>query len=72
MKLYIVELVGFKSNSKYNNFYVISEDSHAAYSKVLSFLNDKNIGFQQERELETIKLIAEDCEYPNCGQMLFL
>ena len=74
MKLYRVKLTGLNG---YNSIgagisYVIAEDSGKAYQKVRKFLDYQDYGFAKDREMDKIELIAEDCEYPDIGTMLFL
>ncbi len=74
-KLYRVTLKGMTSNptgTSYGISYVIAKDSNEAYLKVREFLNKKDIGFDRERELSSIDLIAEDSQYTNTGTILYL
>ncbi len=51
--------------------YVIALDPTAAYNAVREYLDKEDLGFRYERELESIKLIADTCEYAP-GPSLFL
>jgi hypothetical protein len=51
--------------------YVIAEDPAEAYAKLRTYLDMKDFGFDQDRELEKIELLAEDAGYPDCGSRLF-
>jgi hypothetical protein len=77
MKLYRVTLRGMThtsgSGTTHGDAYVVAKDAEEAYRKVKDYLDDKNFGFSYERELDTIKLLAEsDKDYPTCGKRLFL
>lgn len=52
--------------------YVIANDPTEAYQKVRSWLDEKDYGFWKDRELNYIELMAEDSEFTDCGNMLFL
>lgn len=52
--------------------YVIAEDTAEAYAKLRAYLDMKDFGFDQDRELEKIELLAEVAEYPDCGIRLFV
>jgi hypothetical protein len=51
--------------------YVIAKDPTAAYSRVKEYLDQNDLGFARDREMEKIELIAEESPYPNCGFALF-
>lgn len=75
MKLFRVNLRGMKSSyggPAYGCSYVVAEDSNAAYLLLREYVDKKDLGFDNERELESVELIAEDSEYPRCGTILFL
>lgn len=74
MKLFFVKIRGgYTSNcTNYNEFYVVAKNSDEAYRKVRDFLNKENIGFEYEREMDTITLLAEEPNYPECRTLLFL
>lgn len=74
-KLYKVTLKGMTHSStgvKYGINYVVANDSEEAYRKVRKFLDDGDIGFSSERELDKIELLAENYQYTNTQYMLFL
>lgn len=52
--------------------YVVAENPYAAYLKVRKRLDDNDIGFEKERELEKIELLADTYEYNNVGTLLYL
>lgn len=45
--------------------YVVASDPTEAYQKMRNYLNAKDLGFSQGRELESITLIAKSSSYPN-------
>ena len=69
-KLYRVTLCG-RVSSYWKDAYVIAEDAGEAYRKVRQFLDHEDIGFQRDRELYSVCLIAEDVACPDCGAILF-
>ena len=74
-KLYRVTLKGMTYNytgTAYGVSYVVAENSHEAYLKVKKFLQSKNLGNSKDRELDKIELIAEDYQYTNTGNILYL
>jgi hypothetical protein len=73
MKLYKVKLIGVfgGTSTNYNESYVIANDSEEAYKKVRSFLDRNDIGFKDQRELNSVQLLAEDKQYPECKTILF-
>lgn len=73
-KLYKVECRGLKYNSTgviHGISYVIAEDPTSAYNKVKKHPDGCDIGFDAERELLSIELIAEDYSYSATRTMLF-
>ena len=52
--------------------YVVASDLTAAYAVVRKNLDEKDIGFEKDRELETIELLAEETDYPNCNVHLYM
>ena len=73
-KLFKVTLKGLHSvtSTGYNENYVIAKNPSEAYSKVLKFLNENDLGFDRDRELKSIELVAECCEYTYTNHHLFL
>ena len=75
MKLYRVLLRGMKSNvtgTNYGSPYVVAEDPASAYQMVKDYVNVRDLGFHQDRELYRIELLAETGDYPECREQLFL
>jgi len=60
MNLYKITLHGMISgvNRIYGESYVVAEDPQKAYIKVKEFLDNEDIGFDTDRMLKSIELIA--------------
>ena len=77
MNLYKVTCNGMTSvsvasgNVAHGVAYVVAEDPTSAYKKVRAYLNKADLGFDHERELDTIELLASDERYPHCGYRLY-
>ena len=72
-KVYCIGMrVGLVSNVAHGVGYVIADNPDQAYKKLRANLDKEDLGFAQERELEKIKLIAENDNYPDCGFKLYL
>ena len=75
MKLFRVKLKGMQgstgSNTSHGTPYVIAPDPTTAYAMVKKYVDEHDLGFTYERELESIELLAETGEYPACGEHLF-
>ena len=73
-KLFLVNLRGLSSMTgvQRNKNYVVANDTNEAYKKVRDWLDSKEYGFRYERELESIELLAENCEYTDVRIMLFI
>ena len=63
---------GFASRTPYGIAYVVALDPTAAYEKLKKRLDDEEMGFESERELDTVSLIASEGIYPNAGMQLIL
>lgn len=75
MKLYRVKLRGMTSEifpTAYGHPYVVANSTDEAFNKVKEYVNKRNLGFARERELDTITLLAEEGDYPDCLIQLFL
>ena len=74
-KLYRVTLRGMTHNSTgvtYGLSYVIAENSDEAYKKVRKFLDENDLGFTKDRELDKVELIADSYRYTDLGCLLYL
>jgi hypothetical protein len=73
MKLFRLKLRGMETGIiAYGYPYVVAENMDEAYKKVRNYLDEKDLGFENDREMESIQLLAETGDYPNCGVQLFL
>lgn len=75
-KLYRVSCRGMQGAALGNKVshgiaYVIAEDPAEAYAKLRTYLDIHDFGFDTDRELEKVELLAEVAEYPDCGIRLF-
>lgn len=68
-KLYKVEIRYF---GKYKTSYVVANHPTEAYDKVRKYLDDNDLCFEIQRELESITLIADSSAYPGCENRLYL
>ena len=74
-KLYKVTLIGLGNlwiGTNYKISYALAEDPTSAYKKVRDFLDHNNLGFQCDRELQSIELVAEEAKHPDCRTLLLL
>jgi hypothetical protein len=74
-KLYKVTLKGMTYSSTgpaRGISYVVATDPTEAYERLRLFLDKEKYGYERERELHTIELMAEAFNYTNCGHILFL
>ena len=51
--------------------YVVAKDPTSAYQKVREHLDKRDLGFEHERELKSIELVAAAEDYPDCGYRLY-
>jgi len=75
MKLYRIRLKGLHGamvGNDHSESYVIARDPTDALNKVQSYLNERDIGFKNEREMDSIELLAEEGGYPKHHVQLFL
>lgn len=75
-KLYRVTLKGMFSNNSsspvYGVSYVVADNPSEAYNVVQNDLVQRDIGFDHQRALDKVELIAEDTEYPDCRTRLYV
>lgn len=74
-KLFKVTLRGGinPGSTNYKTSFVVAESPNDAYQAVRDFLDKNDLCYDDERELESIELLAEsDSKYPACRTMLFL
>lgn len=75
MNLYKVTLRGMTSSSItmiHGINYVVASDPTTAYNKVRKHLDENDIGFSSDRELDKIELIASSKDYNDTKIKLFL
>ena len=65
MKLYYVQCKNYKASA-----YVLAEHPTEAYEKLRALYEEKDWFFRRDRELESIKLIAEYTNYPDCEMLI--
>lgn len=61
MRLYRVTLRGMIG--EYGTSYVVAEDPTSAYSTVKAFLDAKDLGFDSQRKLDRVELLADTDQY---------
>ena len=52
--------------------YVVAENPELAYKIVKKYVDEKDLGFCMEREMESVRLLADEDEYPDCGMRLYI
>ena len=75
MKLYLVKLRGMQNSATgtaHGVAYVVEKDPTRAYNKVRNYVDAEDLGFRDEREMESVELIAETGSYPECRVQLFI
>jgi hypothetical protein len=75
MKLYKVTLRGLHGtgiNTDYGTCYVVATDPTTAYNILRAYIEKRDLGFDRERELNRIELIAEEGDYPACNIRLMI
>ena len=56
----------------YGSSYVIAENSDEAYKKVRKFLDENDLGFTKDRELDKVELIARQLSLHRCRLLVAL
>lgn len=75
MKLYEIHCKGMTYSVTgviHGKAFVVATNPDEAYKKLRKHLDDKNLGFTSERELEQIILVAEAYDYTDVKIQLFL
>lgn len=74
MRLYKVTCRGMQNSiggqTGYGVAYVVAQNPDRAYRMVRDYLDARSIGFRYERELQSVELLAEAYDYPDCGTIL--
>ena len=74
-KLYRVTLRGMTSSVtgvSYGMSYVVAKNTEEAYQKLKKFVEENDLGYSSQRELDKVELLAEDYQYTSTGTMLLL
>jgi len=73
-KLYKVTLRGTYSSLyvNYNINYTIATDPTEAYKKVREYFDEKDIGYERQRELDSVELIAENVYDTDAKHLLII
>jgi hypothetical protein len=74
LKLYEVTIRGGHSGTSapdYHSSFVVAESPDAAYRQVREFLDKNDLCFTDQREMDSISLLAEAARYPSCKKLLF-
>ena len=69
MRLYKIKIRTYKKGCVN---YVVANDATEAYRILRKYLDEKDYFFEKERELDTIELVAEEGDYPDCEMQLFI
>lgn len=77
MKLYKVTCRGMTTTcmgtqTAHGVAYVVAENASEAYSKLRKSLDDHDLGYSRDREMDKVELIADIRDYPDCGYKLYL
>ena len=75
MKLFYVECRGMRTNpagAPWGIAYVLADNPTEAYDKLKARLVREVVGFNHERVLDKVMLIAEEGIYPECRMQLIL
>lgn len=51
--------------------FVIATNPEEAYRKLRESLDRRDLGFGGDREMQSIELVAEDSDYPDCGMTFY-
>lgn len=75
-KLYRVTLKGMTASvsqgTRYGCPFIVATSLDEALGAVQKYLADHKIGFPEDRELESIELLADETEHPMCKVQLFV
>ena len=76
MNLYLVKCKGMThatgNDCVYGVAYVVAADPQKVYELLREDLDRRDLGFRNERSLDSITLLAEEETYPDCGYRLYL
>jgi hypothetical protein len=60
------------TNGAYGIAYVLADNPETAYKTMLDDLTARSLGFEKDREMHTVELVAEDATYPACGMRVYV
>lgn len=69
-KLYKVTCLGM--TDKHGIAYVVANDAESAYRKLRNYLDERDYGFDFQRRMDSVELIAEDYTYHDTKHRLIL
>ncbi len=73
MKLFRVSVVNLSAEIRFlESGYVVAEGPAQAYRALRDYLDANNIGEVNDREMDTIELLADTAEVPACGRRLYM
>ena len=75
LKLFFVKTEGMRSgvsSAPYGALYVLATHPTEAYNKVREFLDINDVGFDSDRELKSIEVVADSHNVPKCDYRLIL
>ena len=70
MKLFLVTCRGMHDG--HGIAYVVAHNAAEAFARMHDNLAVRSLGFEKDRELDTVQLLAESVEYPPCGRRLYV
>lgn len=74
-KLYKVTLRGMTyascGGTIYGIAYVVASDPAQAYAQVRESLKQEKVGYDRDREMDRVELIAESANHPHCQVRLY-
>ena len=69
MKLYKIKIRTYKKGCEN---YIVADNPDEAYKILRKYLDEKDYFFEKERGLNSIELVAEEGDYPDCEVQLFI
>ena len=75
MKLYHVKLrglSGYTAGTVHGEAYALADNPDAAVKLVQQQLINQDIGFRDDREMESVTLLADEDTYPACKYRIYI
>lgn len=76
LSLYLIKCKGMQSRisgtTAHGIAYVIAKDAGEAYKILRDDLDKRDLGFSSDRAMDTVELIAQNTEAPECGIKLYI